>query len=141
MNRKIGPMSIASIIIMTVFLLAATGCTYDKNRSYQQQSVSDDIHDKQMLNGRNVRSPQRNHVNNDKSVENRIAIADKAAKEINKIKGVNQANVLITENNAYIAAGLDTKQTELTREIEDKIAKHVRAVDPRVPQRLRINES
>lgn len=39
--------------------------------------------------------------------DQRIQLADRAAEQIVKIPGVRQANVLITENNAYVAAILD----------------------------------
>ncbi|ALS28170.1 sporulation lipoprotein YhcN/YlaJ [Paenibacillus sp. 32O-W] len=68
--------------------------------------------------------------NGPNDAEERIEIADKAAENITKIKGVHTANVLVTRRNAYVAAALDPNQKKLTREIEDQIADKVRAVDP-----------
>ena len=64
--------------------------------------------------------------------DNRIEIADQAAEKITKVKGVRQANVLVTRRNAYVAAWLDNDQNTLTREIEDQIAKQVRATDANI---------
>lgn len=63
------------------------------------------------------------------TAEERIEVADRAAENITNIKGVQQANVLVTRRNAYVAAALDADQQKLTREIEDQIAKQVRAAD------------
>jgi YhcN/YlaJ family sporulation lipoprotein len=64
--------------------------------------------------------------------DDRIQVAEQAANKITGITGVRQANVLITQRNAYVAAVLDNNDGRLTREIEGQIAQQVRAIDPNV---------
>jgi YhcN/YlaJ family sporulation lipoprotein len=66
------------------------------------------------------------------NVDNRIQIADQAAEKIVKVKGVRQANVLVTQRNAYVAAVVDANQGQLSPETEAQIAKQVRATDPNI---------
>ncbi|GLB60721.1 YhcN/YlaJ family sporulation lipoprotein [Cytobacillus sp. NCCP-133] len=59
----------------------------------------------------------------------KMRIADKAAEKITAIPEVDTANVIVTENNAYVAARMDNGNGKLTRDIERKIADQVRSVD------------
>ncbi|KQX46574.1 YhcN/YlaJ family sporulation lipoprotein [Paenibacillus sp. Root444D2] len=63
--------------------------------------------------------------------DNRIQIAKEAAAKITELESVKQANVLVTQRKAYVAALLKNDQ-QLTREIEDQIANKVRATDPNI---------
>jgi YhcN/YlaJ family sporulation lipoprotein len=129
-----------SIVWMAILLIAATGCA-NPNNQVRQQNVRDD--DYQMLrdqnNGDNWINGQDGNADNRRpardgvgTLDNRIEIADKAAEKITKLKGVNQANVLVTRRNAYVAAVLDTNQQKLTKNIEDQIANQVRKADPSI---------
>ncbi|SFK42955.1 sporulation lipoprotein, YhcN/YlaJ family [Brevibacillus centrosporus] len=66
------------------------------------------------------------------NTDNRIQIANQAAEKIAKVNGVRQANVLVTQRNAYVAAVVNTNQGKLTPELEGQIAKQVRATDPNI---------
>src|SRR5690606_23275376 len=55
--------------------------------------------------------------NGDNHSQDRIDIADRAAEQVAALDGVRQANVLVTRNNAYVAAFLDDGQNELSREV------------------------
>ncbi|MBT2691210.1 YhcN/YlaJ family sporulation lipoprotein [Bacillus sp. ISL-47] len=59
----------------------------------------------------------------------RMRVADKAAEKITAIPEVETANVIVTDNNAYVAARLDNGNGKLTRDIEGKIADQVKSVD------------
>jgi YhcN/YlaJ family sporulation lipoprotein len=63
---------------------------------------------------------------------NRFDIAKAAADRIVRINGVKQANVLVTNHNAYVAAVVNTPNNVITRALEDKIAIEVRATDPNI---------
>ena len=52
----------------------------------------------------NVTNRNNNQINQN---DNRIAVADNAAKKIVALREVDQANVLVTDNNAYVAAKLE----------------------------------
>jgi YhcN/YlaJ family sporulation lipoprotein len=64
-----------------------------------------------------------------KKVENRFDVAQAAADRIARLKGVKSANVLVTNRNAYVAAVVNIPSNQITRVLEDQIAKEVRATD------------
>ncbi len=112
------------IVLATICLLVA-GCMNNLgNRGNQMRQQA-------AQNNRGTPNLQQNQNNQRGNVDNRIQVADKAATKITQIKGVRQANVLVTRRNAYVSATLDNDQ-QLSRETEDRIAKQVRAVDPNV---------
>lgn len=79
------------------------------------------------LANRNSRNNALQNVNND---ENRMTVADKAADKIVEMREVDQANVIITENNAYVAAKLtDNANKKLSRDVEKKISDLVKATN------------
>lgn len=59
----------------------------------------------------------------------RMKVADKAADKITSIPEVESANVIVTDNNAYVAARLNDGNGELTKDVEGKISDQVKAVD------------
>ncbi|WP_421383668.1 YhcN/YlaJ family sporulation lipoprotein [Bacillus salacetis] len=60
----------------------------------------------------------------------RMEVADRAAKRVNDLKEVQQANVIVTENNAFVAVMLEgNEEGEVTKEIEKKVSKAVRETD------------
>jgi YhcN/YlaJ family sporulation lipoprotein len=67
-----------------------------------------------------------------KKVGNRFDIAQTAADRIGRLKGVKSANVLVTKHNAYVAAVVDIPSNQITRVLEDQMAKEVRATDPSI---------
>jgi YhcN/YlaJ family sporulation lipoprotein len=66
------------------------------------------------------------------TVHERIEIADRAATNIVKVKGVRAANVLVTRHNAYVAAALVDNRQKMSGDVEKKIANQVRKADPRI---------
>ena len=62
--------------------------------------------------------------------DNRIAVADNAAKKIVALREVDQANVLVTNNNAYVAAKLEGNAgNQLAGDVEKKISDIVKSTD------------
>ncbi|MGM0883914.1 MAG: YhcN/YlaJ family sporulation lipoprotein [Bacillota bacterium] len=130
-----------SLVWIAILLIVATGCANPNNNQMGQQNVRDNNRGPQMLrdqnNGDDWNNGRTGNADNRRAgrdgvgtLDNRIEIADKAAEKITNLKGVNQANVLVTRRNAYVAAVLDTDQQKLTKNIEDQIANQVRKVDP-----------
>ncbi|QFT89186.1 Lipoprotein YhcN precursor [Bacillus sp. THAF10] len=63
--------------------------------------------------------------------EARLAVADEACDKITALNDVESCNIIVTNRNAYVAAVLEgNESTELSKEIEDKIANQVRKSDP-----------
>jgi spore cortex protein len=63
----------------------------------------------------------------------RMDVADEAADKVTELKEVEDATVIVTENNAYVAAQLEGGEGEkLSKETEKKIADAVRNTDPEI---------
>jgi len=74
------------------------------------------------------RDLRNNHLNNDN--RSKMRVADQASDKVTNLREVDSANVIVTENNAFVAAKLDrTSRNELTNNIENKISKAVKSVD------------
>ncbi|MDP4084916.1 MAG: YhcN/YlaJ family sporulation lipoprotein [Bacillota bacterium] len=71
-----------------------------------------------------------NFVGNNQS---RMRVADHAAKRVTDLREVDSANVIVTDNNAYVAAKLaNNAGTKLTQKIKKKISNRVKSVDPSI---------
>jgi spore cortex protein len=61
----------------------------------------------------------------------RMDVADEAADKVTELKEVEDATVIVTENNAYVAAKLEGDESmKLTKETEKKISDAVQNTDP-----------
>jgi len=77
------------------------------------------------------RNINQNTINNGR-YDNRtkMRVADDAAARVSDLPEVDTANVIVTENNAYVAAKLaGSSRSELTSKIEHKISDRVKSVD------------
>jgi spore cortex protein len=64
---------------------------------------------------------------------NRITVADTAAKKIVEMREVDQANVLVTDNQAYVAAQLeDNAGKQLEKNVEKQISDIVKSTDQNI---------
>lgn len=68
------------------------------------------------------------------TTDNRVQIAELASVRIAELNGVHRATVLITGMNAYVAATLQGNQTQVSGELEQRIAHEVRMVNPSTEQ-------
>ncbi|GHH98355.1 YhcN/YlaJ family sporulation lipoprotein [Neobacillus kokaensis] len=60
----------------------------------------------------------------------KMRVADDAARKVANLPDVDRANVIVTENNAYVAAKLDqASRNGLTSDIENQISRAVKSVD------------
>lgn len=93
------------------------------NRNYNNNRDYNTINDNVNPNVQNITN--RNNNNN-----NRISVADKAADKIAALREVDRANVLVTNNNAYVAAKLaDNAGNQLATKTEKKISDLVKSTD------------
>ena len=76
----------------------------------------------------NYISPQNNANQNGNN--NHMRVADQAAKKIADLKEVDRANVIVTDNNAYVAVhtGNDIND-RVAKDVEDKISRIVKSTD------------
>jgi spore cortex protein len=84
---------------------------------------------KKRNNSKNIRNDNRN--NNDiGNNHSKMRVAEKAAKKVSAMSEVERANIIVTDNNAYVAAKLDrSSRNELTTDIENKISRTIKSVD------------
>jgi spore cortex protein len=138
---KIRAIFIASLL----FSLCLTGCArnsvnndkvaYRNNDNVNPARVNYDNRDRTSkvtdINDSNRANNIRDNdgmVRNDLNNGSRMRVADKAAKKIANLPEVNTANVIVTNNNAYVAVKLPSGKN-LTDKIEKKISNRVKSVD------------
>ena len=95
----------------------------------------DHITNRNNIDGINVNNQNNNrmNVNNRNDNQNRMAVADKAAEKIVSMREVDQANVIVTDNNAYVAAKLANHNgNRLEKDIENKISDVVKSTDQNI---------
>jgi YhcN/YlaJ family sporulation lipoprotein len=112
----------ATLLIVSCMVMISTGCTYNAKNQVRQQGVPQ---------GTVAPIPQ-NQYQPYAAGDNRIQIAKQAADKITQVPGVKSANVLVTNQNAYVAAVVNTPKTELTKDLENQIAQQVRATDANI---------
>jgi spore cortex protein len=77
----------------------------------------------------NYIEPQNNGIQNGNN-NNRMRVADEAAKKIADLKEVDRANVIVTDNNAYVAVNTENNSSErVAKDIEEKISRIVKSTD------------
>jgi len=105
------------LVAILIFSLELTGCA--RNNVNKNDLVNRD---------QNV---TRNNINNVRdNNDNRMRVADDAAKKVADMKEVDTANVIVTDDNAYVAVNLSpTSRNEDTTSIERKISQRVKSTD------------
>jgi spore cortex protein len=114
--------------------LLLTGCgTNDNNNDGKNVGMNTRNDDNPIDNTLNVNN--RNGVNDNNARQlsngdddNKMRVADKVANRLEDMKGVDDASVIITDNNAYVAVNL-TNDKNLTNDLEKKIVDHVKKQD------------
>lgn len=104
----------------------------DRNMNPRNVNYDNDLgnNNNNMNNGLGTNNDNNGIGNNNGQVNNKMRVADEAADRVAKLKEVSRANVIVTDNNAYVAVMLtDRSRNELTKTFEDKIAKEVRKAD------------
>jgi YhcN/YlaJ family sporulation lipoprotein len=110
---------------LALTLAIAAGCGTNQRSGMQPMQNHNPNQGQELHQMQNQRNYNANHA-----AEDRVEIAQAAAEKISNLPGVRQANVLITRNNAYVAAVLDGTAQQLSRQLEDQIAREVRKVRP-----------
>lgn len=91
--------------------------TNDNNTDGTDTGGKDTANDNQMDDGDN---------NTDNNGDTKMEVAEEAADRVADIEEVDNATVIVTDNNAYAAVVLNDTHDEVTSELEDKIAEAVR---------------
>jgi YhcN/YlaJ family sporulation lipoprotein len=122
--------------LMTVLLTACGANNNANDTALGNRDVTDPIRvndgdRNNATNNLNDRDPLlrvRNNTQNDNLDSPKMRVADKAADRIAAMPEVRDVNVIVTDDNAYVAAQLG-EGVELTHVVERKIADQVKAVD------------
>jgi len=102
-----------SILIMS-FVLTACGAN----------SAADDNNKEENDRGTKVQNVD------DENNDSKMRVADKAQDKIENMQEVRHANVIVTENNAYVAVVLeDNTKGDVREELEKKISDQVKSTD------------
>ncbi|GGF99101.1 YhcN/YlaJ family sporulation lipoprotein [Paenibacillus abyssi] len=133
LNQKHKWLAVLMLIAISVF---AAGCMNNNPNDNNDTNGTNGTNNVQQQGTRMQQIQNQPRRDNDNTGD-RVEIADKAAEKIVRIKGVKQANVLITRRNAYVAAAVDAdrmgaNQGDITPELEKEIADKVRATDPSI---------
>lgn len=100
-----------------------------KGENHRDNWDADDTENRNLTNTNN----RNNLVNDNRNQINRITVADKAAKKIAAMREVENANVFVTENNAYVAARLEENADEKrTADIKRQISDLVKSTDRKI---------
>ncbi|MDQ0268410.1 YhcN/YlaJ family sporulation lipoprotein [Cytobacillus purgationiresistens] len=106
----------------------------DYNGDRHEPNIDHNIHTRNVVNKNNNDNNNDNNNNNNNN-NNKMVVADKAADKVADMEEVKRANVIVTDNNAYVAATLQGgKNQELTKDIERKISDQIKSVDQDIEQ-------
>ncbi|MCM3601278.1 YhcN/YlaJ family sporulation lipoprotein [Robertmurraya korlensis] len=105
-----------SILVM-IFVLSACGA----------DSAADDKNKEDNDRGTKVQNVD------DENNNSRMRVADKAQDKIENMEEVRHANVIVTENNAYVAVVLeDNTKGDVREDLEKKISDQVKSTDKKI---------
>ena len=146
-----------SLIVIATLIssLYLTGCTQnnmDNEAANRQQNKTDitrvnytsphqvgpaissaDTTDPELDRNRNYNTNTNLSNNNNGNKQTYPRVADLAAKKIIHLAEVDHANVIVNDNNAYVAVKMErSSQNKLTSDLENKIAQRIKAADREV---------
>lgn len=125
------------MVSATLSSLLLTACGTDNNnanytamRNHDHNNLTNVNYNPNYTNRNLNRTNVNQNVSNVNDNNNRIAVADEAADRIVSMSEVDQANVLVTDHNAYVAAKLANHTgNRLEKRVEKKISDVVKSTD------------
>lgn len=125
-------------IPLTILLaFSLTACNTNKDAVDDTEDAADDVvndvtedgNDKNTNNDiidNNDKTKNDNGNNDNGNNDNKVALAEDVSKQLTQMEEVESANVLVTDNNAYV--GVELKEgVDATEELKTKVADQVRA--------------
>lgn len=119
-----------AILLFSVYL---TGCTRNNASDEAGNRNRNGMEPTKVNYNTRDAVPRVTDVRNNNRTNNtttRMEVADRAAEKISSMPEIDRANVIVTDNNAYVAAKLDPSTKHLTNKTESKISDQVKLVDP-----------
>src|SRR3954453_17759339 len=112
---------------LTALVLSACGVNNDGSNDTAVQNL--DITKPTRVNNPDNNLTNINNVNNDTK---RVKAADRIEDKIGSMNEVDQSNVTIKNNNAYVAAQLDKNNKDLSKDVAQRIADQAKSIDPNI---------
>jgi YhcN/YlaJ family sporulation lipoprotein len=123
-------------LICAILLLLAAGCMNNQGgtRGGQtgQQGAQTGMNQQRLQTQNQEQQGKQGQFGTQGNMDKRIQIADQAVEKVVGIEGVQQANILVTQSNAYVAAVLEHDNQALSQDMEAQIAKQVRSTDANI---------
>lgn len=124
MLRKLLPILSALLIVLSIM-----GCSMKKD-DVKEPEVQTGVTENNGGNEQVADDNTDNTVTNNHDNQSRLEVADVAAQRVIELDEVDNATVIVTDQNAYVAAVLqDDASTEVTSALEEKIAGKVKEAD------------
>jgi spore cortex protein len=114
-------------VALTALVLSACGVNNDGSNDTAVQNR--DITKPTRVNNPDNNLTNINNVNNDTK---RVKAADRIEDKIGSMNEVDQSNVTIKNNNAYVAAQLDKNNKDLSKDVAQRIADQAKSIDPNI---------
>ncbi|CAH0141249.1 YhcN/YlaJ family sporulation lipoprotein [Peribacillus sp. YIM B13472] len=131
-------MNYKAMVSSAMMALVITGCSSNDKEGANENLGLNRTHQDNLDNPMKVSDTRQNDNNN--NIDNGNGINDmRVSKDISNrveaLKEVSNANVIVTENNAYVGAVLkDGGDKDISNDLKEKVADAVRGADPSVDQ-------
>ncbi|TKH11459.1 YhcN/YlaJ family sporulation lipoprotein [Peribacillus simplex] len=135
-------MNYKAIVSSVMMALVITGCATNDNEGASENLGLNRTHQDNLDNPMNVGDTRQN-VNNVNNVNNEdndngingMRVSEDISNRVEALKEVSNANVIVTENNAYVGAVLkDGGEKDISNDLKERVADAVRGADPSVDQ-------
>ncbi|WHY97308.1 YhcN/YlaJ family sporulation lipoprotein [Peribacillus simplex] len=129
-------MNYKAIVSSAMMALVITGCSPNDKEDASENLGLNRTNQDNLDNPMNVSDTRQNvnDDNNDNGV-NDMRVSEDISNRVEALKGVSNASVIVTENNAYVGAVLkDGGDKDIPNDLKEKIADAVRGADPSVDQ-------
>ena len=129
-------MNYKAIVSSAMMALVITGCATNDKEDASENLGLNRTHQDNLDNPMNV-SDTRQNVNDDNNDNgiNDMRVSEDISNRVEALKEVSNASVIVTENNAYVAAVLkDGGDKDISNDLKERIADAVRGADPSVDQ-------
>ncbi|MBO0997741.1 YhcN/YlaJ family sporulation lipoprotein [Bacillus sp. SD075] len=127
-------MNYKAMVSSVMMALVITGCSPNDKEDASENLGLNRTHQDNLDNPMNVSDTRRN-VNDDDNGINDMRVSKDISNRVEALKEVSNANVIVTENNAYVGAVLKNEgDKDITNDLKERIADTVRGADPSVDQ-------
>ena len=132
-------MNYKAIVSSAMMALVITGCATNDNEDASDNLGLNRTHNAgadHRLNVGDTRQNVNNNNNNDNgNGVNGMRVSEDISNRVEALKEVSNANVIVTENNAYVGAVLkDGGEKDISNDLKERVADAVRGADPSVDQ-------